>query len=397
MGVFESFKQKALEVREKVEEFKDNHKMASKAISKAIDKMPPPFDFFFSVIWEGLEKKGEDSSTKLLEILEKIENNTEHSFSEIKTNISELIQYGAKTEDIQKIGEQIRTSNESVIKNLKEVFNEGLKKTTETLQKTFENGILELKLSNLRLVSAMTEFGEGSRDCWKLGHFTDRDIKNGYDARRPITDKIINSIENNIGTIVYGKPYYGKSVILRRIMFEQIDKGYAVIFGNGIHANDNDLIKFLERIRHNFPKILIIADDVHKTGSEVLFKAFNHFFDKSTTDTNVIRFLFAAREEEFDIAKRKLEREKAAEVDAAMMKIQSIIKIEFNFEDALLFFTQALFVSFDSKNRKMNISENEAILEAYNLYLFSKGRSIHVCFRYYIKTFCKREKPHELY
>ena len=65
---------------------------------------------------------------KLLEILEKIENNTEQSFSEIKTNISELIQFGAKTEDIQKLGEQIRISNESVIQNLKEAFNEELKK-----------------------------------------------------------------------------------------------------------------------------------------------------------------------------------------------------------------------------------------------------------------------------
>jgi ABC-type cobalamin/Fe3+-siderophores transport system ATPase subunit len=79
----------------------------------------------------------------------------------------------------------------------------------------------------------MTEFDNGSRDCWKEGYFRDEDIKSGYDVRRPITDNIIASLENNIGTIVYGKPYYGKSTILKRIMFELIDKGYAVVFSDG--------------------------------------------------------------------------------------------------------------------------------------------------------------------
>ena len=82
--------------------------MASEAISLVIDSMPEAFNKFSSVIQNGLEKQAEtggagvaDPSAKLLEILEKIENNTEQSFSEIKTNISERIQLEAKTEDIQ--------------------------------------------------------------------------------------------------------------------------------------------------------------------------------------------------------------------------------------------------------------------------------------------------------
>lgn len=61
------------------------------------------FDIIFEYnIWNGLEKQAEgqdvaDSSAKLLGILEKIENNTEQSFSEIKTNISKLIQFGVET------------------------------------------------------------------------------------------------------------------------------------------------------------------------------------------------------------------------------------------------------------------------------------------------------------
>jgi cell wall assembly regulator SMI1 len=170
LSVFELFKEKVLEVRKAVEGFKDNHKMASEAISLVIDSMPEPFNKFSSVIWNGLEKQAEgaaaDSSTKLLEILEKIENNTEQSFSEIKTNISELIQFGAKTEDIQKLGEQIRISNESAIQNLKQAFNEELKKASQRLEESFESSLTELSLleSNLSLVTIMTKFGIGSRE-----------------------------------------------------------------------------------------------------------------------------------------------------------------------------------------------------------------------------------------
>jgi hypothetical protein len=118
VAIFESFKQKVLQIREKVEEFKDNHKMASQAISAAIDSMPEPFNKFFSVIWDGLEKEGEDGERKLLEIPKKIES-AEQSFDQVKASVSELIQFGARTEDIQRLGEQIRISNESVINSLK--------------------------------------------------------------------------------------------------------------------------------------------------------------------------------------------------------------------------------------------------------------------------------------
>jgi hypothetical protein len=273
-----------VQVRKAVEDFKANHKMASKAISVVIDSMPEPFNKFSSVIWNGLEKQSEgaDSSTKLLEILEKIVNNTEQSFSEIKTGIYEVIQFGAKTEDIQKLGEQIRISNESVIQNLKEAFNEELGKAAQRVEESFANNLTELRLleSNLSLVTIMTEFGAGNRDCWRIGYFRDEDIKSGYDARRPITDEIISSIEinGNTGTMLYGKPYYGKSVILKRIMFELIDKGYVVVFGEGIRAAAPQLlIQLLNRIIEKFPKVLVIADDVHNRGSEVIFEVLNYF------------------------------------------------------------------------------------------------------------------------
>jgi hypothetical protein len=69
---FELFKEGVLKVRKTVEEFKDDHKMASEAISVVIESMPEPFNKFSKVIWNGLEKKS-DSTSKLIDILEKIE------------------------------------------------------------------------------------------------------------------------------------------------------------------------------------------------------------------------------------------------------------------------------------------------------------------------------------
>jgi hypothetical protein len=112
--VFQAFKNGVAKIREKVEEFKGRHKIASGAISHIIEGLPPPFNTFIGIVWEGIEKQ-DDSGEKLLAILEKIENSNEDSFAKIEQKISDLIQHGAKQEDLQKVGDQIRTSHESVI------------------------------------------------------------------------------------------------------------------------------------------------------------------------------------------------------------------------------------------------------------------------------------------
>ena len=373
MSIFEQFKEGVLEIRKKVEEFKDNHKMASEAISVVIDSMPEPFNKFSSVIWNGLEKQAEgeaDSSAKLLEILEKIENNTEQSFSEIKTNISELIQFGAKTEDIQKLGEQIRISNESVIQNLKEAFNEELKKAAQRLEENFHRNLTEMGLlqANLSLFTSLSTFGDGSRDCWKQGYLNKEDVKDDYDARRPITDDIIASIENenHIGTILFGDPYYGKSTILYRVMFEEIERGYSVIFTDSIEANTTLLTDLLKQSCRDFPKLLVIGDNIHKRGSEVLFQAFNNLFSLHYSGHN-IRFLFGAREGEFNTLKETLEPQKAAEIDRALKNIHEI-KLDFKPEDAILYFKKAITVS-----KNIEISEQDAKKTANEYYTYSKG------------------------
>ncbi len=64
--------------------------------------------------------------------------------------------------------------------------------------------------SRIRIYTSETKINSGNHDSWLLGHFSDREVKMGYDARRPVTDKIVESIENNYGTIVYGDPYTGR-------------------------------------------------------------------------------------------------------------------------------------------------------------------------------------------
>jgi hypothetical protein len=170
VAIFESFKQKVLQIREKVEEFKDNHKMASQAVSVVIDSMPEPFNKFFSVIWDGLEKEGEDGTTKLLEILRKLEN-TEQSFDEVKESISELIQTGARTEDIHKLGEQIRISNESVINTLKrssaEILAEigSVKEDTRLIRRDInqKHGSTDLKQLNIDEIKRYYNVHDASR------------------------------------------------------------------------------------------------------------------------------------------------------------------------------------------------------------------------------------------
>lgn len=92
----------------------------------------------------------------------------------------------------------------------------------------------------------MTEFRIGRKDSWRY--------KNWTYAIRAITDESLASLydNGNRGTVVTidDKSYYGKTVILKNIKFEMIDKGYAV--GYGIQADAQLLIQFLNKITDRF-------------------------------------------------------------------------------------------------------------------------------------------------
>jgi DNA replication protein DnaC len=239
LATFESFKGKVLQIRKKVEEFKDNHKMASQAISVAIDSMPEPFNKFFSVIWNGLEREGEDGTAKLLEILKRIEG-TEQSFDEVKASISQLIQYGARTEDIQKLGEQIRISNESFINSLKRDINQKL-------------GSTDLKQLNIDEIERYYNVRDASRILNIQQSYFDM-IKKWLElwdkANKPIL-------------VITGDPGVGKSWLSYELVSHFEDKGHKVygVIGADIKRHvllaDNEVDK--QKENEKFP--FYILDD----------------------------------------------------------------------------------------------------------------------------------------
>ena len=216
--------------------------------------------------------------------------------SEIVGILSEVSSSQATlSSDIQSLKTSIEKQMNTVAEEMKEFFEENQRRTIEKItqfEMTFneEQTRQNLNQSDLKLVTTLTPFrGEGgSRKCWERGYFFDEDVRSGFDARRPIiTDNIIESIEKNDGTILFGDAHYGKSVILRRVMFEEIERGYVVVFGDNIEANTNQLVELLNRISKDYPKILFIADNVHRTAGEVIFAVFNRI------EPGKIRFLFA--------------------------------------------------------------------------------------------------------
>lgn len=208
----------------------------------------------------------------------------------------------------------------------------------------FNKRIVELNLLNynFRLITAFTEFPGGNRDCWKLGHFREEDIKNDYDARRPITNTILNSIEENVGTILYGKSHYGKSVILKRVMFEEIQNGSAVIFIDSVDGNAYSITKLIKNIStYKFPKLILIADNVHRAGNEKIFQVFNNI---SAAMLGRIRFLFASRDNEFNKTRELLDPDESREVRTAINKMNQV-NLNFSVIDAKILLEKALFVT----------------------------------------------------
>ena len=115
MVSFALFKVSLIALRKKVEVFKDDHKMASQAISVAIDSLPDPLGKFLGIVWNGLQKENEaDSTKKMLAIMEKFENTNEEGFKAITSKLNQLINLMPSEEDIHNLGEKIRISNESI-------------------------------------------------------------------------------------------------------------------------------------------------------------------------------------------------------------------------------------------------------------------------------------------
>lgn len=104
----------AIEIREKIEQFKGDHKMASSAITQVIDELPFPFKPFGKIIWDGLEKK-ENGGEDIAKILERMAQSSQQEFAQIDSRLSLLMR---SVEESKEIGVEILNSSQSVLKIL---------------------------------------------------------------------------------------------------------------------------------------------------------------------------------------------------------------------------------------------------------------------------------------
>jgi tetratricopeptide (TPR) repeat protein len=153
VGILQEFKSKVLGAKEEVdkirhgaEDFKTKHKMTSQVISKLIKGLPPPFNSFGEIIWDGLEKI-DGSDQKMLDILEKIGNNNEVQFGEIRSSINKLIENNASKSDLQQLGREILDSNKEVVQIISNKVDEILPRINEVDDnvKRVEKGVEEIK------------------------------------------------------------------------------------------------------------------------------------------------------------------------------------------------------------------------------------------------------------
>lgn len=205
-------------------------------------------------------------------------------------------------------------------------------KKIEDFEQAFNKKLSETLLSGagLRLVTPLTDFKKGNSNCWKEGYFTEEDIKSNYDVKRSVIDAIQETIknkkDNKIGTLIIGDGYFGKTVLLKRIMFEMIKDNYCVIFGENIKAQKHQIESVLNGIAANYEKILVIIDDVHKEYNEVIFSVSN-----SNLNTN-ISFLFSCRDRELNRQKPDIFR---------ALKYLDNIYLKFQVEDAQAYIQKA--------------------------------------------------------
>jgi len=331
------------DIRNQVEKFKDEHKMASTAISVLIDGLPDPFGKVATILWDGIEKDDEDQvevklAEEFVQIIEKLRDEKKKSLEEINEKLNSMINTGASKHDIRELGGLIRESNKPVVELIDSQF-EKLQKRLNELEHSFHESVnrLSLQALNLNIITANTPYSIGERICWKKAKFNDEDIRSRYDWRRPVTDDIIQSIQQHEATVIYGEPYMGKSIVAKRVMFELIEQGYCAIFSPSAAVSGPDGMKsLLLELSKIYPRILFIADDAHKKTSEAHFAVFNKL---QGITSGKLRFLFVAREKQLS--------KEANEVERALSKIhsqpgKSEFQIGFTENDAIQIISKAI-------------------------------------------------------
>jgi tetratricopeptide (TPR) repeat protein len=284
--------------------------------------------------------------------------NTEPGHDSISAAISRINKIDQENVvDEHQIDELLSDKFEEFEKTQREI----LKKITEVkaiCEESQNKSILEQSKIGLITSEDYKKIKSGKRNIWleEYFDFDDGEIISGYDARRPLTDEVIKSIENNLGTIIFGDPYTGKSILLKRIVFELTQRGYVVLFGDNIEAFYNSIRSVFNSVTEKYDKVVLIADNAHKSSTEAIFEVFTKVEDSCKG-----KFLFAARE-------KQLSKENPV-ISRALSDIPSNAQFSLNFDInyARLLFEKAIQVTFQREP-----SENE-MQKAHELYQYCKG------------------------
>lgn len=225
---------------------------------------------------------------------------------------------------------------------------------------------LNISGSNITLLKSLTNIPrEGNPKCWTDAYFKDEDIWGGMDARRPIIDELLNSLESKEGVIILDDSFKGKTLILKRVSIELVNKNHIVLFIKDVGANSNVICELIHSILEaTDSNLYLVADDVHRSGNEEIFTAINNL---NLSHSGRFCYLVAARKEEFENQKNNFDWDHLVEFERFVSKSRNK-SLEFNQTDAVLIFQHAIKVS-----KIVTYGNNEIIKIGQDIYLDSGG------------------------
>ncbi|MGD1838912.1 MAG: tetratricopeptide repeat protein [Nitrososphaeraceae archaeon] len=251
---------------------------------------------------------------------------------------------------------------ENEVKNL--VLN--LISNSSSIQNKFLSDLNVLGISQkIHLFNKDQYLGDPDVNCWKRGTFELQDIKHGLDGRRDIIDTIKRSIETRVGTIIIGSSFSGKSLILKRLIYEMIENGYSVLEIHELDFNPDLMIELINRVKQWNTRILIVSDNCQESNKINTFKVFNHFQRNKSLD---LKFLYTCDPIKLSNTKILLEHDRNSEIDYAYSYLNKI-EIKFEIADARVYL---------NKIKELGlINENSDILNlAKNFFKSSKGKPL---------------------
>lgn len=162
-------------VREKINEFKDNHSLLDSTIKGLIPILPPPFNAMADKIYNNFDGSEEQKSKVVLSYLKYLETLGEKHYNQIAEKVDALL---IEISDIKQI-----TANESTLQKIQEILISSGKETNEKLD---------------LLKSDIEQIGGKIDQIYEIGQDSNKRIRKVETklAPRHLTSQLISQLEN---------------------------------------------------------------------------------------------------------------------------------------------------------------------------------------------------------